>query len=65
MQNNIQIKDPVILKKDAVSAAGNAAKLARILGLSRAAVSDWGEYVPSYQAYRLVQIFPDLKKEAA
>ena len=55
-----KLKDPVITKEQAISAAGNAAKLARILGISRASVSGWGKFVPPYQAYRIEKLFPDI-----
>jgi hypothetical protein len=32
---------------------GNRAQLSRKLGLSKAAVCAWGEYVPEYLAYKL------------
>lgn len=32
---------------------GNRAQLSRKLGLSKASVSAWGEYVPEYLAYKL------------
>ena len=32
---------------------GNRAKLAKTLGLSKAAVYAWGDYVPEYLAYKL------------
>jgi DNA-binding transcriptional regulator YdaS (Cro superfamily) len=55
------IEDPVIKKEQAIESAGNAARLAKALGISRSSVSDWGEYVPPLQAYRLIQIYPELK----
>lgn len=61
MNKNTNIKDPLILKKKAIEATGNAASLAKLLGISRASVSGWGDYVPPIQAYRLKQIFPDLE----
>jgi DNA-binding transcriptional regulator YdaS (Cro superfamily) len=54
------IKDPKVLKEKAVELAGNKARLAKLLGIARSSVSDWGEYVPTYQAYRLIQLFPEL-----
>lgn len=54
-------KDPQIKKADAIALAGNAANLARITGLSRAAITDWPEFVHPVWAYRLMQIFPELK----
>jgi hypothetical protein len=40
-------------KLDAVTRAGSAVNLARILGISRQAVSKWGEEIPPLQVYRL------------
>ena len=60
MNKNPNIKDPLISKNKAIQAAGNAASVAKLLGISRASVSGWGEYVPNVQAYRVKQIFPDL-----
>jgi hypothetical protein len=55
--------DPVVTKKDAVAAAGNQAQLARILGVDRACVSLWhDEFLPPIHSYRILQIFPHLKK---
>jgi DNA-binding transcriptional regulator YdaS (Cro superfamily) len=53
-------KDVIIKKKDAIAAAGNAAELARLLGISRASISEWGDEVPRLQAFRLKQVFPKL-----
>lgn len=63
MNNNQLIKDPVIAKSTAIEVAGNANKLAILLGISRAAVSGWGKNIPPYQAYRLLQIFPSLNND--
>ncbi|MBS3953656.1 MAG: hypothetical protein KGZ88_11970 [Methylomicrobium sp.] len=61
--NTIQIiKDPEVPKEKAIAAVGSKAKLARLLGIARSSVTAWGEYVPPYQAYRLLQIYPDLDK---
>lgn len=40
-------------KRDLIAAAGSPSKLAEILGLTRQAVSDWGELVPELQQYRI------------
>jgi DNA-binding transcriptional regulator YdaS (Cro superfamily) len=58
----IKLKDPVVAKEDAIRAVGNAAKLARLLGLSRSSVSEWGDFLPPLQAYRLTSIYPSLDK---
>jgi DNA-binding transcriptional regulator YdaS (Cro superfamily) len=61
--NIYPIKDPVVFKEDAIKAAGSASKLARILSVCRATVSAWGEEIPPYHAYRILQAFPDLKQD--
>ena len=40
----------------AINHFGSAASLAKALGLSKAAVSQWGEYVPALRAYQLERI---------
>jgi hypothetical protein len=57
---NETFTDPVIRKDAAVNAAKNKKRLAEMLGINRQAITDWGEYVPATQAYRLAQIFPDI-----
>jgi DNA-binding transcriptional regulator YdaS (Cro superfamily) len=59
MNAPLNFKDPDISKEQAVKAAGNKAKLARALGLSRATVSDW-KNIPLHHQYRLAQMFPEL-----
>lgn len=44
--------------KDAIELAGSAAALSRLLNITQSAVSQWGEFVPSLQAYRLKEIKP-------
>lgn len=61
MENRLFILDPVIKKSDALDVfGGNQAQLARILRVSRSYVGKWNEYVPPLQAYRLLQVFPDM-----
>jgi DNA-binding transcriptional regulator YdaS (Cro superfamily) len=55
------IEDPVIKKEQAIALAGSPARLAKALGIARSSVSCWGEFVPPLQAYRLIQIYPELK----
>jgi DNA-binding Xre family transcriptional regulator len=45
-------------KKDAIKLAGSAAELARVLGISRQAVSRWSGKLPPLQVYRLREIKP-------
>jgi hypothetical protein len=64
MNNLPKIKDPIIKKQDAISAAGSPSILARILDINRSAVAAWGEYVPVTQAYRIREVFPSLGKDS-
>jgi DNA-binding transcriptional regulator YdaS (Cro superfamily) len=57
------IEDPVIKKEQAIELAGSPSRLAKVLGIARSSVSDWGEYVPTLQAYRLIQVYPELKNK--
>lgn len=57
-------KDPQIKVTDALELVnGNQSKLAAMLGVNRAAISEWKKskriYVPALQAYRLLQMFPE------
>ena len=45
-------------KEELVSLAGSAAKLARLLGVSRAAVAQWTN-VPPYRILQLKQLKPE------
>ncbi len=45
-------------KAFAISKAGNEAKLASLLGLTRQAVNQWGEQMPPLQVYRLREMRP-------
>lgn len=40
-------------KQSAIKMFGSQAKLAKALGISRAAVAQWGETVPEFQALRI------------
>lgn len=40
-------------KSDAIHYFGTAAELARVLGISKSAISMWGENVPARSSYRL------------
>ena len=59
--DKLPFKDPEITKEQAIKRAGNASALAKLLGVSRATVSEW-QSLPIHQAYRVAQIFPDLNK---
>ena len=45
-------------KTEAIAKAGNANKLAALLGISRQAVSKWPEKVPPLRVYQLREIKP-------
>jgi predicted GIY-YIG superfamily endonuclease len=51
--NTEPVKPPEISVKDAASFAGNKSELAKIFGVSRQAVTNWGEYLPPLRAYQL------------
>lgn len=45
-----------MLTKDAINHFGSAAELAAAIGISRAAVSQWGERIPLATAARLEKV---------
>lgn len=45
--------DMIINSEEAAKWAGNYSKLAKILGISRQAVRNWGEHVPQSSAWKL------------
>lgn len=45
-------------KSYAVRKAGSQSALARLLGVTRQAVSQWGDKLPPLQAYRLKEMRP-------
>lgn len=45
-------------KTQAIAKAGSAARLARLLGISKSAVSQWPETIPELQRYRLKEMRP-------
>jgi len=46
-------------KADAIKLAGSAIKLAKVLGITKGAVSHWGEDIPKGREYELRYIKPD------
>lgn len=63
MSDQKKIKDPLVLKSEAIKLAKSGAALARLLGVTRTCVHDWGECLPPVHAYRIVQIYPELAKQ--
>jgi hypothetical protein len=45
-------------KSQAIKFAGSAASLARVLGVTPSAISQWGEDMPPLQVYRLKERKP-------
>jgi len=45
-------------KEEAIARAGNAAALARLLGISRGAVSNWKK-IPQGRVYQLMHLKPE------
>ena len=45
--------------KYAIKMAGSAAALAKLLGLTDSAISQWGETVPELRVYKLRELKPD------
>jgi DNA-binding transcriptional regulator YdaS (Cro superfamily) len=46
----------------AINEAGNAAKLAKTLGITRSAISQWGRFVPpGHRTKQILRRFPDIK----
>lgn len=46
-------------KEDAIKLAGSAIKLAKVLGITKGAVSHWGEDIPKGREYELRYIKPE------
>lgn len=46
-------------KKDGIAIAGSAAKLARVLNVSRSAITQWGEWMPPYRVLQLRNAMPE------
>lgn len=49
----------LVKKKDGIAIAGSAAKLSRLLGVSRSAITQWGEWMPPYRAMQLREAIPE------
>lgn len=45
-------------KQDAIKLAGSQSELAKLLGISRQAVSKWPDEIPALQFYRLKEMRP-------
>ena len=57
------IMEVIIRTLDAIAFYGDAANLARSLGVSRSAISQWGEYVPEVSARGLLILAPSILNE--
>lgn len=57
------IMEVIIKTLDAIALYGDAANLARSLGVSRAAISQWGEHVPEVSARGLLILSPSILHE--
>lgn len=57
------IMEVIIKTLDAIAFYGDAANLARSLGVSRSAISQWGEYVPEVSARGLLILTPSILHE--
>jgi len=50
----------VMKKKDAVDAFKNSVGVAKAIGITKQAVSLWGEFVPEGSALKLLRVKPDI-----
>lgn len=50
----------VMLKKDAVQAFKNNVGVAKAIGITKQAVSLWGEVVPELSALKLLKVKPEI-----
>jgi hypothetical protein len=50
----------MLLTEDAAKKVGNRKTLAELLGITPAAVSQWGRFVPELRVYQLEALRPDL-----
>lgn len=51
--------NPNMKKADAIKLAGSAIKLAKVLGITKGAVSHWGEDIPKGREYELRYLKPE------
>ena len=49
--------------KVAINKAGSAMALARLLGITRQAISQWGEHIPQARLWQLKSLYPEWFKE--
>lgn len=50
----------LIKTEDAIAVCNGAARIAEILGVSRSAISQWGDYVPEVSARGLLILYPQI-----
>lgn len=51
--------------KDAIAKAGSSTAIAELLGLTKGAVSQWGEFMPTATAKQLLELRPHWYPEKA
>ncbi|MEQ1141867.1 Cro/CI family transcriptional regulator [Acinetobacter soli] len=49
-----------MLKKDAVQAFKNNVGVAKAIGITKQAVSGWGDFVPELSALKLLKVKPEI-----
>jgi DNA-binding transcriptional regulator YdaS (Cro superfamily) len=49
----------MITKKEAIQFAGSVTELAKILGISKAAISQWGEIPPQARVWQMQSLHPE------
>ncbi|UIA82049.1 Cro/CI family transcriptional regulator [Erwinia tracheiphila] len=56
-------RDIIMKKSDAISVVGSKAKLARLLKVTKGAVSQWGEDLPELRALQLEKLLKTKKSQ--
>lgn len=54
-----------MLKSQIIKKRGDAAKIAKIAGVSRAAVSNWKEVIPELRAYKIKEYFQNENQDCS
>lgn len=63
MQTIRYCRDIIMKKSDAISVVGSKAKLARLLKVTKGAVSQWGEDLPELRALQLEKLLKTKKSQ--